>query len=81
MQVAKLLKEQGYGVIMNTHAPEQAINEADYAIFLQKGKVKVAGKPDEIIHSELISEIYNTKIELLTAYSEDGTARKVCVAM
>ena len=79
LQLAQLLKKQGYGVIMNTHAPEQALNYADYVILLQDGGVKVAGNPKTIMLPGVISEIYNTNIELVTALTACGKSRIVCI--
>jgi len=79
MQLAHLLKKQGFGVIMNTHAPEQALNHADHVVLLQNGGIKASGKPYEIINSKVISEVYNTNIELVTAQASDGKSRLVCV--
>ena len=81
MNIAMMLKEQGYGVIMNTHAPEQALNYADKVILLQNGKIRDSGSPGEIMNSALISEIYKINLELVSAKTTDGKDHQVCVAI
>lgn len=80
MEIVDLLKQKGFGIIMNTHVPEQAFNYADQIILLKDGKVRKAGTPQEIMNSELISEIYNTKLELADVFMKNGENRKVCIA-
>ena len=77
--IAQMLKHQGYGVIMNTHAPEHVFNIADKVLLLDKGKVRISGKPDDIINSKIISELYDTNIELIHTQSSDGKNHTVCV--
>ncbi len=81
MQVAQLLRDKGYGVIMNTHNPDQALNYADCAVLLKDGKIKCSGHPDKIMVADQISEIYSTRVELFTTSTEDGSKRRVCVAL
>jgi len=80
MKITEMLKEQGYGIIMNTHSPEQALNYADQVILLKDGKIRETGNPAQIMDSKLISEIYSTCIELVSARTESGMIRKVCIA-
>ena len=79
MKIAEILKKQGYGIIMNTHTPEQALNYADQVILLKDGKIRETGNPAQIMDSKLISEIYSTCIELVSARTENGMIRKVCI--
>ena len=81
MKTVQLLKEQGYGVIMNTHSPEQAMNYADQVILLKDGKLRLAGKPDVVMNSKNVSEIYNTSLELAMAQTESGIFRRVCLSV
>ena len=80
IKIAGMLKKQGYGIIMNTHAPEQALNFADHVILLKDGKVRKAGNPSQVLDSNMISEIYNTCIELVAAQTRNGDIRQVCIS-
>lgn len=80
MKMASWLRDEGYGVLMNTHHPEQALNYADQVILLRNGKIRKAGHPVQVLNSEMISEIYHADIELIETVTKDGTTRRVCVA-
>jgi iron complex transport system ATP-binding protein len=81
LKVAKTLKQKGYGIIMNTHSPEQALQFADKLIMLGKGKVIRIGKPSEIIKPEIVSELYNTPVELVETYTSAGEPRKILLTL
>ncbi|MFT3739316.1 MAG: ABC transporter ATP-binding protein [Breznakibacter sp.] len=81
MQTARLLVTQGYGVIINTHQPDHAANYADQVVLLNNGGMAACGAPQDVMRSDVISEIYNTKVEMLTARTSCGKIRSVCVAI
>ena len=75
------LRDSGYGVIMNTHSPEQALNYADKVILLKNGKIAACGKPTKVLNSELVSNLYNTNIEMVKTKTGDGCTRHFCIAI
>jgi len=79
LQVAQMLKNKGYGIIINTHSPEHALNYADEVVLLNNGRMLANGKPEIIIQSTNISALYNSNIEIAKAYSTNGTCRTVCI--
>jgi iron complex transport system ATP-binding protein len=79
LQLANLLKNKGYGVIMNTHDPDQALNYADKVIMLQDGKIMVCGEPKNVINSNTISKLYDTDIEIISAITQSGECKTVCI--
>jgi iron complex transport system ATP-binding protein len=81
MKMASWLRDEGYGVLMNTHNPEQALNYADQVILLRNGKVRKTGNPRQVLNSQMISEIYSADIELVEACTASGLRRRVCVAL
>jgi iron complex transport system ATP-binding protein len=81
MKIAQLLKDEGYGVIMNTHNPDHALNFSDHVVLLKNGKIRESGNPKEVIDSTLITEIYGTPIELVTTHTMGGDQRRVCLAV
>nr|WP_319397953.1 ABC transporter ATP-binding protein [uncultured Carboxylicivirga sp.] len=81
MKVAQLLRNQGYGVIINTHSPEQALQYADKVIMLKDGKIASVGAPDEVLKSKTLSELYNTPVELIEASTSAGEKRKLIVTI
>ncbi len=81
MKVAHILKKQGYGVIMNTHSPEQALHFADKVIMLKNGSVSSIGNAEDVLKAETLSDLYNTPIELVEASTSSGEKRKLLVAL
>lgn len=81
MQVAGRLKDKGYGIIMNTHSPQHALQYADRVILLQNGKVKSSGSPSEVLNSNSISSLYATPLEVVDAYSGNGQKHKVLLTL
>ncbi len=81
MKVAHKLKKQGYGVIMNTHSPEQALHYADKVIMLKNGTVSSIGNTEDVLKAEALSDLYNTPIELVEASTSSGEIKKLLVAL
>ena len=81
MKVAQLLKNKGYGVIMNTHLPEQALQFADKVILLKQGQVSNIGAPHQVLHSDSLSDLYNTPIELIETLTSKGESRQLLVTL
>ncbi len=81
LKVSQILKQKGYGVIMNTHSPEQALQFADKLIMLKKGGIAKVGVPSKIIHSDSVSELYNTPVELVEAFTSSGESRKILLTL
>lgn len=81
MQQARMLTQKGYGVIMNTHAPQQAIEYADRVMLLNNGTIEQCGNPDEILHSSVVSRLYSTRLEIAETYTASGDKRKVLITL
>lgn len=79
LQVAVKLKEQGYGIIMNTHSPQHALQYADEVIMLRNGGIVGRGKPKETLNSNSISSLYETPLEIVEVRSERGEKYKVLI--
>lgn len=76
MNALRELAKEGYCVIQSTHDPDQAYRYCDKILALQNGKVLSWGTPDEILRSDLISQLYGTKIKVCTL--REGGIR-VCI--
>jgi len=81
MKVAQLLKQKGYGVIMNTHMPDQALQFADKVIMIKDGKISDIGDPQHVLKSNTLTDLYNTPIEIIEGYTSKGKARKLLVTL
>jgi len=81
MKIAEILKQQGYGIIMNTHNPDHVLNYSDAVVLLKNGKVFKTGTPKDVMNSEIVSGIYNTPVELVSAKISNGTTRRICITL
>lgn len=81
MKIAQELKNQVFGVIMNTHAPEQALQFADDVVLLDKGGVIKTGTPDAILNPRIISELFNTPVEIVEAITSKGKKREILLTV
>ena len=62
--VRKLNEEYGITIIMVLHEINQAIHFSDEIIGLKGGNVLVHGKPEEVITTESISELYDVHLDV-----------------
>lgn len=58
------LAKRGYLVLLSTHSPEHALLFADQVIVLQDGVVAAAGKPNQVLTSALIEQIYGVSVDV-----------------
>nr|BBJ32543.1 iron ABC transporter [Alteromonas sp. K] len=61
--VRRLNKEHGKTVVWVLHDLNQASEFSDHAILLNHGKVVAQGSTDEVITPELVSDVYETKVQ------------------
>lgn len=79
MQTLCTLRDKGYGILMNTHSPQQVLHYADYVILLKNKGVAGKGKPAQVLTTNAVSELYNTPLEIIDAVSKNGEKRKVLI--
>lgn len=81
MQLTKLLIQNGYGVIMNTHSPQQAMQYADEVVLLNDGTITHIGKPEEVLLANVVSDLYNTPMEIVETVTSSGDKRRVLITV
>jgi len=79
MQVVAKLKQCGYGVIINTHSPQHALQYADQVLLLKEGALHKAGSPETVITGASLSDLYGVPIEIVEACTAEGHTRKILV--
>ena len=77
-QISQLANE-GFGVLMITHSPDQALICADKVVLFNRNKQVSIGKPSEILTEENLRETYGIKVCFTTATQDDGSVLKSCV--
>jgi iron complex transport system ATP-binding protein len=81
MQLTKLLTQKGYGVIMNTHSPQQAMQYADKVVLLRNGAISHKGKPEEVLQANTVTDLYNTPMEIVETTTSAGDKRRVLISV
>ena len=79
LQTAAMLKEKGYGILMNTHSPQQALQYADVVILLKDGRISESGNPYKILQTKTISDLYDAPLEIIEACTSLGDKRKILI--
>ena len=63
--VKKLNRETGIGVVMVLHDLEQALEVSDHIIVIKNGKKYSEGRPEEVITSKMMSDVYNVECDIV----------------
>ena len=78
MEMVCSLAEDGYGIMLSTHDPDQVLRYGSQALVLGAGRVRSFGPPETALTSEVLSDIYRTPIEIVSLPADNGPHR-VCV--
>ncbi|MFC3337984.1 ABC transporter ATP-binding protein [Paracandidimonas soli] len=68
------LVEDGYGVLMTTHDPNQPLSGCQRVAMLAGGKVSADGRPDEVLTPDAIEGLYGVRVDLLRTAEGKGIA-------
>jgi iron complex transport system ATP-binding protein len=79
MDVITALAEKGYLVIMSTHNPEHLFTVGQKVILMHEGRVAAFGKPDEVITSGILEEIYGIEMDIVKVTDRHGKTRTICL--
>lgn len=73
------LKNEGYAILLSTHAPEYPFSLADEALLLRKGKTIAYGPPDEALSARTLSEAFAVPMDVVEVRDANGNRRKLCL--
>ncbi|MGH6944329.1 MAG: ABC transporter ATP-binding protein [Geminicoccaceae bacterium] len=76
LQQVERLAARGIGVIMSTHAPDQAFACADRVLLMQDGRIVAEGEPEAVLTSERLRAVYGVEV---CVSRMAGLDRPVCV--
>ncbi len=76
--IQRLVAQEGLGVIMTTHDPNQALGYATTVLALDRRGALRAGTPRALITEDYIRETYNTAVRILRT-EQDGQHRHYCL--
>jgi iron complex transport system ATP-binding protein len=78
LRIVGELARSGKAVLMTSHAPNQALDGADSVVLLRQGRVVSVGRPEDVITSEALSDLYGVDIAVVEVPGT-GERRKVCL--
>ena len=78
IQKIKSLKKQSIGILMATHAPDHAFMIGSQVIILDKGILFRSGRPDRVITSESLRQIYGIDVQIFDTPLNGSLSRKIC---
>lgn len=77
LEMIRRMHERGVGIVFTSHNPDHAFLLCDRVAIMNNGTFERVGSPNEVVNADVLSEIYGTKIEILS-YGAGGIGR-VCV--
>ncbi|MBN2627836.1 MAG: ABC transporter ATP-binding protein [Spirochaetales bacterium] len=63
--VGRFTGEHQTATVMTIHSLSQAARCADHLVVLHKGRIKAAGRPEEVLSPELIRDVYGVEARLV----------------
>lgn len=79
MEVIVDLAEQGYCVVMSTHAPEHPASIGSKVLLMREGRVAGFGTPKEVITPENLEAVYGIEMDVVTISDRYGVRRTICL--
>lgn len=76
--VTRLNREEGRTVVMVLHDINQAASVSDRIIALRDGKIIGDGTPNEVLTSQILTELYGVSCDVYPL-AADGVSRRFCV--
>ena len=70
LQTARSLAAEGYTVIQTTHNPEQTYMFSDRIIALRGGRVLTEGRPQQVLTSELMRQLYGVDTKVTSLFDD-----------
>jgi iron complex transport system ATP-binding protein len=65
LHTIRTLAQQGYSILLSTHAPDHALFVCNKVALLKDGRLHGPGSPQEIMTDTALSELYGTAIRVL----------------
>ena len=62
----RLALDKGKTVIVTLHNLEMAVNYSDAMIFMKEGRVVASGRPDEVLNTDLLEQVYDIPMSIVT---------------
>ncbi|BBF41611.1 ABC-type Fe3+-siderophore transport system, ATPase component [Lachnospiraceae bacterium KM106-2] len=80
LRILKELVEEGKTVLMVSHNVQMALQYADNIIVMEKGRIKIRGTPEQVVHSGEIENVFQVKIQKITR-DDDKTSSYIVLGV
>jgi len=68
------LAAEGYGVLMTTHHPDQALIASTRVLLMRDGRIEEDGPPHQVVTAENIHRLYGVRVHVLQTADGQGVA-------
>ena len=75
------LADSGMGILLTTHLPNHAMLCANRVAVIDKGQMRLTGKPGDILNERCLKDIYGINVRVLDTENMRGHAMKTCVPL
>lgn len=79
IQVIRTLADTGYAILMSTHSPEHPFTVADKVMLMDKGQVRAFGPPAKALTAGLLTQVYQTEMDILEVTDRYNTKHTLCL--
>jgi iron complex transport system ATP-binding protein len=66
LELINSLAKEGYTFLKTTHYPDHALLVSSRVVVMNGGKIIEDGSPEEVIHSDMIADVYGIQAEIIT---------------
>ncbi len=78
MEMVDALAREGYGIMLSTHDPNQALRYGTHALVLGEGTVQSFGPPESAITAEVLSRVYGLPMTIASVPT-GGAPLRICI--
>lgn len=81
LESLRALARRGYSILMSSHLPDHAFLVGNKVALLAHGRLRGPGLPSAVITAEALSDLYGTKVRVVTVKVTEGPATDVSVCV
>ncbi len=78
LRLLRRLADEGHGLIVSTHDPDQALSIADRVAILGQGRLLAVGPPERVITGESLASTYGVEVDVVEV-EVGGRRQRLCV--
>ena len=79
--IIRSLADEGYGIILSTHAPDYPFSDNDSLLILKKGRTVDFGKAKNVFTAKNLEKSYDMPMEILETKDSKCNKKRMCVVV